>query len=185
MSKNKSNCIRFEDLPLAKALVVLDDRMQSGDVACPIMTNNRPRTSIRNDSPTVEWFDWLHDQARLIWREQERVGLSQSYPWTAIQAYCFAVTIKKNPGSGMARVARVSLYRDQNTCAACGCRTGPVHTDHIKPRSTGGIDDYPNYQLVCRKHNCSKGAIRCFQSIPSTIAGQTLDSPAQAATLFP
>jgi len=37
-----------------------------------------------------------------------------------------------------------------------GCR-GPIHLDHILPRSMGGTNTPENSQLLCQYHNIRKG----------------------------
>jgi hypothetical protein len=48
--------------------------------------------------------------------------------------------------------------RDGGKCTTCGENTG-LHYDHILPFSKGGrSDDAKNIQLLCARHNLSKGA---------------------------
>lgn len=48
--------------------------------------------------------------------------------------------------------------RDGGRCQVCGTDVGPMHIDHIKPWSKGGSNEAANLQLLCAKHNLSKGA---------------------------
>lgn len=48
--------------------------------------------------------------------------------------------------------------RDHGKCVDCGADTG-LHYDHILPFSKGGRSDDPrNIQILCARHNLSKGA---------------------------
>lgn len=48
--------------------------------------------------------------------------------------------------------------RDHGKCVECGETTG-LHYDHILPFSKGGrSDDSKNIQILCARHNLSKGA---------------------------
>jgi hypothetical protein len=47
--------------------------------------------------------------------------------------------------------------RDGKTCKVCGC-TRDLTVDHIVPLSRGGENSLENMQILCRKHNSSKGA---------------------------
>ena len=44
------------------------------------------------------------------------------------------------------------------TCAYCGCTSGPFELDHIIPVSRGGGNDQENLTCACRACNRSKGA---------------------------
>jgi 5-methylcytosine-specific restriction endonuclease McrA len=54
---------------------------------------------------------------------------------------------------------RERVLREQRACAMAhlgGC-DGPLQADHIIPLSMGGTRGIENYQVLCRKHNISKG----------------------------
>jgi hypothetical protein len=46
--------------------------------------------------------------------------------------------------------------RDGGKCRICGSTKG-LHYDHIFPYSLGGRSDVDNIQLLCSRHNLSKG----------------------------
>ena len=51
------------------------------------------------------------------------------------------------------------LKESGGRCALCGAtkNEGPLHVDHIKPRSKGGKTEYGNLQVLCSKCNLTKG----------------------------
>lgn len=52
------------------------------------------------------------------------------------------------------RPAVLELYNYQ--CVVCGTSEN-LTVDHIVPKSKGGTDDFENLQVMCHKHNTSKG----------------------------
>ena len=57
------------------------------------------------------------------------------------------------------RLETVSALKEKygNRCLYPGCEeTENLQIDHVVPRSRGGVDDFSNYQLLCREHNMKK-----------------------------
>lgn len=73
-------------------------------------------------------------------------------------------TTRESPGRAWFQARRdkllIELLRRGSpySCAVPGCAETDITVDHIVPLSQGGTNDISNLQLLCRSHNCSKGA---------------------------
>ena len=56
----------------------------------------------------------------------------------------------------LGRIARRVRERDGNRCIWCGASHGPMHLDHVVPRSLGGYDLPGNLVVACAACNCAR-----------------------------
>ena len=79
--------------------------------------------------------------------------------------------------------ARRIRERDGNRCVYCGACHGPMHLDHVVPRSGGGPDDASNLVVSCAHCNCVKRdlTVRQFFGFLRAAYGWTLDDTRRAS----
>jgi len=68
--------------------------------------------------------------------------------------------VLKDPNRSFSNEQRMAIYRkDGGRCQVCQdhCDEVDFHADHIKPHSKGGLTTVENGQVLCSKHNLSKG----------------------------
>jgi len=56
------------------------------------------------------------------------------------------------------------LKRDNGTCQYCGRRFSDMTTDHVVPRSMGGVDAWENLVCACSDCNARKGGLPLTQA---------------------
>jgi len=56
------------------------------------------------------------------------------------------------------KLRQTVLERDRWTCVWCGETKGPLHIDHIYPKSRGGMDELENLVTACQPCNLQKHA---------------------------
>jgi len=56
---------------------------------------------------------------------------------------------------------RMVIERDGYHCVYCDddLTNGEIHLDHVIPESQGGLTNYDNLQVTCRKCNLAKGVL--------------------------
>jgi len=87
-------------------------------------------------------LEWVNDQRKLEAQKQAKRKLSKR------RRSAFAQ--KRD------ELMLALIERDGYECAECGEVEG-LTIDHIMPLSKGGSDELDNLQLLCKKHNSSKG----------------------------
>jgi len=63
----------------------------------------------------------------------------------------------------LGRKAKQIHARDGHRCVWCGANEGPLHLDHVVPRSCGGTDEPTNLIVACAACNCARHALTVKQ----------------------
>ena len=76
--------------------------------------------------------------------------------------------IKKRKEQGKSSSWQI-FNRDNFTCQYCGKNPTEdnvkLNVDHIKPRTSGGTDDFENLITACEQCNCEKGTMRLYNEV--------------------
>jgi hypothetical protein len=95
------------------------------------------------------------------WREKDQNRTVFKFKLVATEAEEVTLSVESNFARRrlIPTAVKVEVWkRDRGRCVACGA-TDELHFDHVVPYSLGGTSITPaNVQLLCARHNLSKGA---------------------------
>lgn len=179
-----NDSVSFEELPLIAAIRHMQISLKKKQIRLSHGLNNQ-RDTLRRDSPTIEWFDFLEQKINKLVIQFYPRNLNQPLKkrWSGIEIYCMTHRILKQgqphqlpeEKTGSSRAGQ--LYFENGLRAECaspqfpGCtgHEGLCEVDHIVPKKLRkgvsgffkedngfNVHDRSNLQLLCAACNSFK-----------------------------